>query len=82
MSTSRRIAELSDQYRFIHINIDRHRWTDVDEDGHETPHSTIDVRLSHVGACSDDVFLSFDDVTLGQAIKRTHRAAHGHEVTT
>ena len=72
MSTSKRITELNNRYRFITINIDRHRWTEIDNDDNETEHSTIDVRLSHVGACSDDVFLSYDDLTLGQAIKRVH----------
>lgn len=80
MNTSKRIAELSDAYRFVTINIDRHRWRDIDVFERETPHSTIDVRLSHVGASDDDVFLSFHDTTLGQAIKRTHRATFGHKI--
>ena len=80
MSTSKRIAELNEHYRFVTINIDRHRWSDVDEHEHETPHSAIDVRLSHVGACDDDVFVTYDDLTLGQAIKRVHRAVYGHKI--
>ena len=74
MSTSKRIAELNDEYRFVTINIDRHRWSEIDEDERETPHSAIDVRLSHIGATSEDMFYTFDDITLGEAIKRVHRS--------
>jgi len=73
VSVSKLIKLLNEKYRFITINIDRHSWSDVDEDEYETPHSTIDIRLSHVGASMDDVFMSFDDVTLGTAVRLTCR---------
>ena len=80
MSTSKRIAELNDHYRFVTIEIDNYHWTSPDDPDGAEPRTYIAVRLSHTGYTAEDPYHTFDDLTLGQAIKRVHRAVVGHKI--
>jgi len=80
MSTSKRIAELNDHYRFVTIEIDNYHWTSTDDPDGPAPHTEITVRLSNSGCTAEDPVHTYNDLTLGQAIKRVHRAVVGHKI--
>ena len=74
MSTSKRIAELNNRYRFVSIDTDARGWSQYDGSVPPINHSTVEIRLSNTGYTTNDSVYTFDDLTLGQAIKRVHRA--------
>ena len=80
MSTSKRIAELNEHYQFITIEVDNYTRTSADDLDGAAALTTINVRLSHTGCAAEDAYHTFDDLTLGQAIKRVHRAVYGHKI--
>lgn len=62
------LADLNGKFRFVDITMSDPSWSEIDEDHNETSHRSIDIRLSHVGACDEDKWGTYDDTTVAEAV--------------